>query len=116
MTGLLEGSVSKTDENGQKVLYPKQISTTPRKAILGKYLRERMGIPEGKAITLTDFERYGRKTIDVSLQGEGIYYFDFSVNEGNQSASDTGQYSVDQQQLSLVAEEQFQYETDKKNA
>lgn len=79
MTGLLEGSVSR-EEYGQKVVYPKQISTTPKKAILGKYLRRRMGIPEGRAITIADFERYGRKTIDVSLQGEGIYFFDFSVN------------------------------------
>ncbi|MBP5292288.1 MAG: NgoFVII family restriction endonuclease [Lachnospiraceae bacterium] len=78
MTGLLEGSVSKV-ENNQTVLYPKQISTTPRKAILGKYLRQRMGVSEGKAITIADLERYGRKTVDVSLQGEGIYYFDFSV-------------------------------------
>ena len=82
MTGLLEGSVSKT-ENGQKVKYPKQISTVPNKAILGKYLRERMGIREGKAITMADFERYGRKTIDVSLQGEGIYYFDFSRGDSS---------------------------------
>ena len=25
-------------------------------------------------------QKYGRTTIDVSLQGEGIYYFDFSVS------------------------------------
>ena len=109
MTGLLEGSVTKTDENGQKVLYPKQVSTTPRKAILGKYLRERMGIPEGRAITITDFERYGRKTIDVSLQGEGIYYFDFSVGESYQAVSATPQYSLNQMSLDMVAEEQVSY-------
>lgn len=78
MTGLLEGSVPKI-VNGQRVVYPKQISTTPKKAILGKYLRNRIGVEEGKPITISDLERYGRKTVDVSLQGEGIYYFDFSV-------------------------------------
>lgn len=78
MTGLLEGSVSKTI-NGKKELYPKQISTTPKKSELGKYIRNRMGIAEGQTITMTDLEKYGRTTIDVSLQGEGIYYFDFSV-------------------------------------
>lgn len=78
MTGLLEGSVPKTI-NGKKELYPKQISTTPRKSELGKYIRNRMGIAEGQTITMADLERYGRTTIDVSLQGEGIYYFDFSV-------------------------------------
>ena len=88
MTGLLEGSIPK-NENGQTVLYPKQISTTPRKAILGKYLRERMGVQEGRAITLEDFERYGRKTIEISLQGEGIYYFDFSI-DNDQSTDNAG--------------------------
>lgn len=78
MIGLLEGSDPKT-VNGQKVLVPKQIASTPKKATLGKYLRQRLGVPEGQAITMADLERYGRKTIDVSLQGEGIYYFDFSV-------------------------------------
>ncbi len=80
MTGLLEGSVPKTI-NGQRVRYPKQISTTPKKSILGKYLRNRIGVDEGKPITISDLEKYGRKSIDVSLQGEGIYYFDFSTKE-----------------------------------
>lgn len=79
MTGLLEGSTSML-VNGVKELYPKQISTTPKKSELGKYLRARMEIPEGKPITYEDLKRYGRTTIDVSLQGEGVYYFDFSVN------------------------------------
>ena len=78
MTGLLEGSIPK-EIDGIRALYPKQISTTPKKAELGKYLRRRMNISEGKAITYKDLENYGRTTIDVSLQGEGVYYFDFSV-------------------------------------
>lgn len=77
MTGLLEGSVKKI-ENGEIVLYPKQLSTTPSKAELGKYLRKRLGIKEGEPFTLHDLENYGRTSIDVSLQGEGIYYFDFA--------------------------------------
>ncbi len=80
MTGLLEGSVPRTVD-GQKELYPKQISTTPKKSQLGKYIRTRIGIPAGKAITYADLQAYGRTTIDVSLQGEGIYYFDFSVEK-----------------------------------
>lgn len=79
MTGLLEGSIPK-EINGVKSLFPKQISTTPKKSELGKYLRKRMNISEGKAITYKDLQAYGRTTIDVSLQGEGVYYFDFSVN------------------------------------
>ncbi len=77
MTGLLEGS-RKVKIDGVSSEYPKQIGTTPSKALLGKYLRERIGVPEGKPITMSDLEKYGRKTIDVTLQGEGIYYFDFS--------------------------------------
>lgn len=78
MTGLLEGTRTKTID-GVKVEFAKQIATTPKKALLGKYIRNRIGVPEGQAITISDLERYGRKTIDISLQGEGVYYFDFSV-------------------------------------
>lgn len=78
MVGLLEGSVTK-EINGKKEKYPKQISTTPSKAELGRYIRKRMGIKEGEAISYADLEAYGRTSIDVSLQGEGVYYFDFSV-------------------------------------
>lgn len=80
MVGLLEGSSPKI-VNGQRRLYPKQISTTPKKSELGKYLRKRLGKSEGEEISFEDLIRYGRTTIDVSLQGEGIYYFDFSSNK-----------------------------------
>ena len=80
MTGLLEGSSPKTI-NGEKANYPKQISTSPKKAELGKYLRRRLGVKEGQAIKYADLEVYGRTSIDVSLQGEGIYYFDFSTEQ-----------------------------------
>jgi len=66
-----------------------------------------MGIPEGRAITLSDLERYGRKTIDVSLQGEGIYYFDFSVeNDRRQPVANlkNRRYTFKRQNLSMVAE------------
>lgn len=78
MLGLLEGSITKKINN-QEILYPKQISSVPKKSLLGKYIRSRMGIPEGKYISYEDLEKYGRTTIDVSLQGDGVYFFDFSV-------------------------------------
>lgn len=77
MTGLLEGSIPKL-VNEKKVNYPKQISTTPSKADLGKYIRKRLEVKEGQAIKIEDLKSYGRDSIDVSLQGEGIYYFNFS--------------------------------------
>jgi len=74
MDGLLEGS---QDEYGVK--YPKQISSFPRKSIMGEYIRNRLGLPLGTFITREHLLRYGRTDIDVSLLDEGIYSFDFSV-------------------------------------
>lgn len=82
MTALLEGSRGRKDADGNKVWYPKQISSSPSKAELGRYLRGRLGVPSGRAIGYEDLARHGRDTISVSLQGEGIYYFDFSPGEG----------------------------------
>ena len=78
MTILLEGSRGRNDNYGNKVWYPKQIASSPSKAELGKYIRNRLKIPEGNSITYDDLIRYGRDTISISLQGEGIYYFDFA--------------------------------------
>lgn len=74
MEGLLEGTQFIND-----VPFPKQICSSPSKSILGKYLRNRLGVSIDHEITRADLERYGRTTIDISLQEEGIYYFDFSV-------------------------------------
>lgn len=76
MIGLLEGQQSKPI-NG--LMYPKQLSTSPQKSILGKYLRKRLGVDMNHTITKADLKRYGRDYIDISLIGEGIYYMDFSV-------------------------------------
>lgn len=89
MTVLLEGNRGRIDENGNKIWYPKQIASSPRKAELGEYLRKRIGVPEGKAITYSDLANYGRDSISVSLQGEGIYYFDFAPeNEADSSKTE----------------------------
>ena len=74
MEGLLEGTQFIDD-----VPYPKQICSSPRKNILGVYLRNRLGFNLEHLITRQDLDRYGRTHIDISLQGDGIYYFDFSV-------------------------------------
>lgn len=76
MIGLLEGQQTKTI-NG--LVYPKQLSTSPSKSILGKYLRKRLGVDLNHTITKSDLLRYGRTSIDISLVGEGIYYLDFSI-------------------------------------
>ena len=74
MEGLLEGN---QDENG--LIFPKQISTSPKKNILGAYLRQRLGVASGTLVTYQDLQNYGRFDISVSLQGAGVYNFDFSV-------------------------------------
>lgn len=74
MAGLLEG----TQPVGG-ITYPKQISSSPRKNIIGAYIRERLGVSLKHKITRADLEEYGRTDILISLQGEGIYSFDFSV-------------------------------------
>lgn len=78
MDGLLEGSLRRND-----IVYPKQISSFPEKSKLGEYIRNRINVPLGTPVTKRDLDRYGRSYIDVSLIGEGIYYFNFSVPTDN---------------------------------
>lgn len=114
MTGLLEGSMPHM-VNGKKENFPKQISTTPSKAALGKYLRKRMGLAEGYRITYEDLQKYGRTTIDVSLQGEGIYYFDFSVNNEEKTQDNVITYKMPETPVLMVAEDKVEYNAKNKN-
>lgn len=61
------------------VLYPKQVGSFPHYAEMGKYLRDRVGIPHGQPFRKHHLERYGRDTIEISLISEGVYKFDFSI-------------------------------------
>lgn len=74
MEGLLEGSQT---ING--ITYPKQISSFPTKADLGAYLRNRLGVPLGQPVRKHHLESYGRLDVEISLLGDGVYSFDFSV-------------------------------------
>lgn len=108
MVGLLEGSKPYI-VNGKKENFPKQISTTPSKATLGKYLRRRLGVAEGYKITYEDLKAYGRTTIDVSLQGEGIYYFDFSVNKSEAISDNSLAYETPESPILMAAEAKAKY-------
>jgi len=66
MRCLFEGS-----QTIKGVAYPKQISSYPGKDILGRYFRDRLGVPSGKP--------YGWTHIELSLIVESVYYMDFSV-------------------------------------
>jgi len=77
MEGLLEGT-----QEVKGVLYPKQICSSPKKNILGCYLRHRLGVPLDHIITYEDLEKYGKSYVEISLQSEGVYYLDFSDKKG----------------------------------
>lgn len=74
MDGLFFGN-QEIDE----ILYPKQVGSFPHYAEMGKYLRERLGVPHGQPVRKLHLDRYGRDTIDISLISEGVYKFDFSI-------------------------------------
>ena len=74
MKGLMEGS-----QPIDGIRYPKQFCTFPQKKDLGIYIRNRVGVPLGTPVTRVQLDAYGRTHIDVSLIGEGICSFDFSV-------------------------------------
>ncbi len=76
MLALLEGQQLDKTTN---LIYPKQLSSSPQKSILGKYLRKRLDVSLNHVITKADLKRYGRDNIDISLIGDGVYYMDFSV-------------------------------------
>lgn len=78
MTGLLEGQIYDKKED---MYYPKQLSSSPQKSILGKYLRQRLGVSLNHVVTKADLIKYGRTHIDISLIAEGIYYMEFSTNK-----------------------------------
>ena len=72
MVGYLEGS-----QYVDGRLFPKQLASHDEKAILGKYLRRRLGVEPGRKVTMTDLDRYGRKNITISQLGVGRYFLDF---------------------------------------
>lgn len=63
--------------NGQ--VYPKQISSSGNKSILGSYLRRRLGVSSTHHITMQDLSNYGRDYITVTRSQNGDYEFDFSI-------------------------------------
>ena len=68
--------------NGSKIhglLYPKQLTTSGSGAILGGYLRNRLGVACRHVITYQDLAAYGRDTIDMYKLDDRTYYLDFSV-------------------------------------
>lgn len=78
---LMEGLFEGTQFNSQDgLMYPKQISSFPHKDILGKYMRDRLGVPYDRPVTLQDLKNYGRDSVDITFNSyEKTYNLDFSV-------------------------------------
>lgn len=73
-----------TDDRKQLILRVQQqnnkaITTPLNNSQLGEYLRNRMGLPNGKFVTLEDFANYGRSDITFYKIDEDQFYMDFSV-------------------------------------
>ena len=58
----------------------KAISTTKDNSILGKYIRKRIGVPEGSKIEVKDLVKYGRTDFILKKIDDETFLFDFSVD------------------------------------
>lgn len=56
----------------------KDLSSWPSNAELGKYLRDRLGVPSGHVIEISDLVDYGRTYVTISRLRGGEYTLDFS--------------------------------------
>ncbi len=64
---------SRAQENG------KAIHTPHNNSLIGKYFRNRLGVDNGKLVTMDALVNYGRTDIDFYKIDEENYYMDFSV-------------------------------------
>ncbi len=59
----------------------KAIHTPESNAILGRYIRDRMGITELRRLTTADFDAYGRRDATVTRIDGETYFLDFGVRD-----------------------------------
>lgn len=57
----------------------KAIETYKNNAILGKYIRERIGLASGEYVSRNDLKSYGRTNVSIYKIDSESYYMDFSV-------------------------------------
>ncbi len=76
MQGLFEGNLRDIQTG---LIYPKQISSTPHKDILGIYFRTRLGLLANRRIAMEDLVNYGRTTVTIERLDDLNYTLDFSV-------------------------------------
>lgn len=77
--------IANTDDNRTLILSRAQkdfgsaLQTPESNAIIGSYIRERLGVPSGKEITKEDIENYGKKVIDFYKIDDMHYLMSFST-------------------------------------
>lgn len=59
----------------------KAIHTTESNAILGKYIRARLGLHNGEYVTRAHFEAYGRTDVTIYKEDDETFHMDFSVSD-----------------------------------
>lgn len=57
----------------------KAIETPESNSILGRYFREKIGVPTGEPVKLADLQKYGRVDVDFYKIDNEKYFMDFSV-------------------------------------
>lgn len=57
----------------------KAVESTVNNSILGKYLRDRIGVARGKLVTKEDLERYGRTDFTIEKVDDETYILDLSI-------------------------------------
>ena len=73
-----------TDDRHQLTLRVEQqnnkaITTPVRNSDLGEYFRNRLGLPNGAYVNLSDLEQYGRTDVKFIKLDDETFYMDFSV-------------------------------------
>ncbi len=59
----------------------KAIHSRPSNAILGKYLRARLGLFNGEYVTKSHLDNYGRTDVTIYKEDDETYHLDFSVSD-----------------------------------
>ena len=59
--------------------HAKAIHTSLNNSDMGRYFRERIGVPLGSPVSTEDLEKYGRTDVDFYKIDEETYYMDFSI-------------------------------------
>jgi len=57
----------------------KAIHTPHNNSLIGEYIRNRLGLPNGAPVKLEDLTRYGRTDLDFYKIDDETYYLDFSI-------------------------------------